>query len=99
MSDGSCAELAAGSAAAGDKAPKRKIKVEVPKWCGQWVVSMDAFQEGVVGAKSKNIAGAGFGGGALSVPEALAAWPTMCPRWERLRPSKAVTGAPPMRLL
>ena len=52
------AELAASSEAAGDKAPKRKIKVEVPRWCGQWVVGMDHFREGVVGAKSKNIAGA-----------------------------------------
>lgn len=52
------AELAASSEAAGEKAPKRKIKVEVPRWCGQWVVGMDHFREGVVGAKSKNIAGA-----------------------------------------
>jgi hypothetical protein len=29
----------------------------VPKWCGKWVVSMDEFEDGVVGAKSKNLAG------------------------------------------
>ena len=33
------------------------MTVKVPKWCGQWVVGMDDFKEGVVGAKSKNIAG------------------------------------------
>ena len=33
------------------------MKVKVPKWCGKWVVGMDEFKEGVVGAKSKNIAG------------------------------------------
>lgn len=39
------------------KQPKKKMTVKVPKWCGKWVVSMDEFKEGVVGAKSKNIAG------------------------------------------
>lgn len=29
----------------------------MPKWCGKWVVSMDEFEDGVVGAKSKNLAG------------------------------------------
>ncbi|KAK9867578.1 hypothetical protein WJX84_002715 [Apatococcus fuscideae] len=37
--------------------PKRKLEVKVPEWCGKWVVAMDAFKDGVVGAKSKNIAG------------------------------------------
>ena len=40
-----------------DSKPKRKLEVKVPDWCGKWVVSMDAFKDGVVGAKSKNIAG------------------------------------------
>lgn len=52
---------AAGSSGNGaggeDPKPKRKIKVTVPKWCGKWVVSMDEFEDGVVGAKSKNLAG------------------------------------------
>lgn len=41
-----------------EKAPKRKIEVKVPEWCGKWVVSMDEFADGVVGAKSKNLGGA-----------------------------------------
>ena len=48
----------AGNGAGGEEPkPKRKIKVTVPKWCGKWVVSMDEFEDGVVGAKSKNLAG------------------------------------------
>jgi alpha-glucan,water dikinase len=31
--------------------------VEVPQWNGKWVVTMDQYKDGVVGAKSKNIAG------------------------------------------
>ena len=45
------------SSAPKEKKPKKQMKVKVPKWCGKWVVSMDDFKEGVVGAKSKNIAG------------------------------------------
>ena len=46
------------SSAGGDsKQPKKVMQVAVPKWCGKWAVGMDAFQDGVVGAKSKNIAG------------------------------------------
>lgn len=41
----------------GPKAPKKTMKVAVPKWCGQWAVGMDQYKDGVVGAKSKNIAG------------------------------------------
>lgn len=41
-----------------EKTPKRKIEVKVPEWCGKWVVSMDEFADGVVGAKSKNLGGA-----------------------------------------
>ena len=41
----------------GGKAPKEALKVKVPKWCGQWAVRMDEYKDGVVGAKSKNIAG------------------------------------------
>jgi hypothetical protein len=32
------------------------LKITIPKWCGKWVVTMDEFKDGVVGAKSKNIA-------------------------------------------
>ena len=35
----------------------RGLKIEVPQWCGKWVVSMDEYRNGVVGAKSKNLAG------------------------------------------
>ena len=31
--------------------------MEVPQWAGQWVVAMDQYKDGLVGAKSKNIAG------------------------------------------
>ena len=53
-------EVAQEQAAAAPKGKKKKQKlsVKVPKWCGKWVVGMDDFKEGVVGAKSKNIAGA-----------------------------------------
>ena len=51
-------EEQAGSAAAPkEKKAKKQMKVKVPKWCGKWVVGMNEFKEGVVGAKSKNIAG------------------------------------------
>uniref|UniRef100_A0A7S1X676 Pyruvate phosphate dikinase AMP/ATP-binding domain-containing protein n=1 Tax=Tetraselmis chuii TaxID=63592 RepID=A0A7S1X676_9CHLO len=33
-----------------------KLKIDVPKWVGKYAVGMDAFETGVVGAKSKNIA-------------------------------------------
>ena len=33
------------------------LKIEVPQWSGKWVVSMDEYCNGVVGAKSKNLAG------------------------------------------
>ena len=29
----------------------------IPRWCGKWVVGMDGYKDGVVGAKSKNLAG------------------------------------------
>ncbi|GAX78330.1 hypothetical protein CEUSTIGMA_g5772.t1 [Chlamydomonas eustigma] len=35
----------------------RGLKIEVPTWCGKWVVPMDAYEHGVVGAKSRNLAG------------------------------------------
>ena len=60
LKTGSCcrAELAASQNGAGEeRAPKAKIEVEVPQWNGQWVVTMDQYNDGVVGAKSKNIAG------------------------------------------
>ena len=45
------------AAAPKEKKKKKQMTVKVPKWCGKWVVGMDDFKEGVVGAKSKNIAG------------------------------------------
>ena len=47
----------AGAGAPKEKKVKKQMTVKVPKWCGKWVVSMDEFKEGVVGAKSKNLAG------------------------------------------
>jgi hypothetical protein len=55
---------ATGNGAGGEEQkPKRRVKVTVPKWCGKWVVSMDEFEDGVVGAKSKNLAGDPLRGG------------------------------------
>ncbi|KAL4448876.1 hypothetical protein ABPG77_007593 [Micractinium sp. CCAP 211/92] len=36
---------------------RTKLKVNIPRWCGKWVVGMDGFADDVVGAKSKNLAG------------------------------------------
>lgn len=36
---------------------RTRLKMTIPKWCGKHVVSMDEFRDGVVGAKSRNIAG------------------------------------------
>jgi hypothetical protein len=47
-----------GSGGSGGGQPRRKLKISIPKWCGKWVVSMDEYKDGVVGAKSKNLAGA-----------------------------------------
>ena len=37
--------------------PRRKLSIKIPQWCGKWVVTMDEFADGIVGAKSKNLAG------------------------------------------
>lgn len=50
-------EEQAAASAPKEKKKKKQMTVKVPKWCGKWVVSMDDFKEGIVGAKSKNIAG------------------------------------------
>jgi alpha-glucan,water dikinase len=34
----------------------RNLKITIPKWCGKWAVGMDEFKDGVVGAKSRNLA-------------------------------------------
>lgn len=34
----------------------RNLRITIPKWCGKWAVGMGEFKEGVVGAKSRNIA-------------------------------------------
>ena len=36
----------------------QKLAVKVPEWCGKWAVTMDDFADTVVGAKSRNLAGA-----------------------------------------
>ena len=36
---------------------KKKLKMDIPPWSKQWAVEMDGFADGVVGAKSKNLAG------------------------------------------
>lgn len=35
----------------------QNLSMQIPEWCGKWVVTMDEFTDGVVGAKSKNLAG------------------------------------------
>lgn len=52
-----CAGASGSNGSGEEPKEKRKIKVTVPKWCGKWVMSMDEFADGVVGAKSKNLAG------------------------------------------
>ncbi len=42
------------TAAPKEKKKKKQMTVKVPKWCGKWVVGMDDFKEGVVGANCKN---------------------------------------------
>ncbi|KAF8067212.1 R1 [Scenedesmus sp. PABB004] len=32
------------------------LTIDIPRWCGKWVVPMSGFEAGVVGAKSKNLA-------------------------------------------
>lgn len=46
---------AGGGDGVGPGAP-RNLRITIPKWCGKWAVGMDEFKEGVVGAKSRNIA-------------------------------------------
>jgi len=36
--------------------PPLNLHISIPTWCNKWVVKMDEFRDGVVGAKSKNIA-------------------------------------------
>lgn len=35
----------------------KKLTMSVPAWSKQWAVQMDGFKDGIVGAKSKNLAG------------------------------------------
>ena len=51
LCDARCRERQAGLTAC------PRLQVKVPKWCGQYVVGMDGYRDGVVGAKSKNLAG------------------------------------------
>ena len=34
-----------------------KLSIQRARWCGKWVVPMDDFKDGLVGAKSRNLAG------------------------------------------
>eukprot|EP01025_Chloroclados_australasicus_P029393 TRINITY_DN2937_c0_g1_i13.p1 TRINITY_DN2937_c0_g1~~TRINITY_DN2937_c0_g1_i13.p1 ORF type:complete len:933 (-),score=168.34 TRINITY_DN2937_c0_g1_i13:30-2582(-) len=34
----------------------RRLRIDIPEWCGLWVVKMKQFGDGIVGAKSKNLA-------------------------------------------
>lgn len=47
-----------GGGAAAGPAPgaPRNLRITIPRWCGSWAVGMDEFKEGVVGAKSRNLA-------------------------------------------
>lgn len=36
--------------------PSAQLSIKIPSWSGKWVVGMNDFKDGVVGAKSKNIA-------------------------------------------
>ena len=40
----------------GERPRHLNLKVTIPEWCGKWAVPMGDFKDGVVGAKSKNIA-------------------------------------------
>ena len=46
-----------GAGSSSGQQARRKLKISIPKWCGKWVVPMDEYRDGVVGAKSKNLAG------------------------------------------
>ena len=50
-------QLKGGGEGGQERKSRRKLKISIPKWCGKWVVSMDEYEDGVVGAKSKNLAG------------------------------------------
>jgi alpha-glucan,water dikinase len=53
---GAAADNNNGSGSSSDgRAPQLSIG-EAPKWCGKWALTMDQFLDGVVGAKSKNLA-------------------------------------------
>lgn len=39
-----------------DKMTPSKIKITKPQWCKKWALGMDEFKDGLVGAKSKNLA-------------------------------------------
>ena len=47
-----------GAGSSSGQQSRKKLKISIPRWCGKWVVSMDEYKDGVVGAKSKNLAGA-----------------------------------------
>jgi alpha-glucan,water dikinase len=59
--EGSQAQAAANGASASSssssdgRAPRLSIG-KAPKWCGKWALTMPEFRDGVVGAKSKNLA-------------------------------------------
>ena len=46
-----------GAGSSGGQQARERLSISIPKWCGKWVVAMDEYKDGVVGAKSKNLAG------------------------------------------
>ena len=48
------AQLAASGGSA-TPASKPSLKMSIPDWCGKWAVPMAEYEDGVVGAKSKNL--------------------------------------------
>ncbi|WPT16709.1 Alpha-glucan water dikinase [Picochlorum sp. SENEW3] len=48
--------VASSESASNDAKTKKKLSVAKPTWCKEWSIGIDSFENGVVGAKSKNLA-------------------------------------------
>lgn len=48
--------ISGNAAATSTPGAPRNLRISIPKWCGRWAVGVDEFKEGVVGAKSRNLA-------------------------------------------
>ena len=73
------ASSAAAAPSSSSSTPAMK-DVKPPKWCGKWAVSSDEFADGIVGAKSKNLA-------ALRKSNSANTAGTPFPSWIKLPPS------------